>query len=91
MLAGRSNKSTTLISYNQNDELVCEGDSWVFRTDRDEARERGTKYTEARGRVEQYTQAELDEFTRLYQAEEQFAARSPVIGKTSTSATNCRA
>jgi len=27
----------------------------VFRTDRDEARERGTKYTEARGRVEQYT------------------------------------
>jgi len=29
--------------YNQNRELVAEGDSWCFRTERDTARERGTK------------------------------------------------
>ncbi len=69
--AGRSFQQIYHVDFfNQNDELVCEGDSWVFRTDRDEARERGTKYTEARGRVEQYTEEELAEFTRLYQAEE---------------------
>ncbi len=68
--AGRSFQQIYHVDFfNQNDEKVAEGDSWVFRTDRDEARERGTKYTEARGRVEQYTQAELDEFTRLYKEE----------------------
>ena len=69
--AGRSFQQIYHVDFfNQNDEKVAEGDSWVFRTDRDEARERGTKYTEARGRVEQYTEEELAEFTRLYQAEE---------------------
>ena len=38
--------------FNQHGDKVAEADSWCFRTDRDEARERGTKYTEARGRVE---------------------------------------
>ena len=38
----------------------------VFRTDRDEARERGTKYTEARGRVEPFTEEQLAEFYELY-------------------------
>ena len=69
--AGRSFQQIYHVDFfNQNDEKVAEGDSWVFRTDRDEARERGTKYTEARGRVEQYTEEELAEFTRLYQEEE---------------------
>ncbi len=49
---------------------MAECDSWVFRTDRDEARERGTKYTEARGRVEPYTDEQLAEFYKLYEAEE---------------------
>ena len=31
--------------YNQRGELVIEGESWCFRTERDTARERGTKYT----------------------------------------------
>ena len=30
--------------YNQNRQLVAEGDSWCFRTERDTAREQGTKY-----------------------------------------------
>ena len=42
----------------------------MFRTDRDEARERGTKYTEARGRVEPFTDEQLAEFYKLYEAEE---------------------
>lgn len=56
--------------FNQHGDKVAEADSWVFRTDRDEARERGTKYTEARGRVEQYTDAQIEEFYKLYEAEE---------------------
>ena len=34
--------------YNQRGELVIEGESWCFRTERDTARERGTKYTEVK-------------------------------------------
>jgi len=56
--------------YNQQGDHVAGADSWVFRTDRDEARERGTKYTEARGRVEPFTQEQLDEFYDIYDAEE---------------------
>ena len=69
--AGRSFQQIYHVDFfNQKGDKVAEGDSWVFRTDRDEARERGTKYTEARGRVEPYTEEQLEEFTRLYQAEE---------------------
>lgn len=56
--------------FNQHGDQVAECDSWVFRTERDEARERGTKYTEARARVEQFTNEQLEEFYRLYQKEE---------------------
>ena len=69
--AGRSFQQIYHVDFfNQHGDKVAEGDSWVFRTDRDEARERGTKYTEARGRVERYTEEQLAEFTRLYQTEE---------------------
>ncbi|WP_348675712.1 MaoC family dehydratase N-terminal domain-containing protein [uncultured Abyssibacter sp.] len=56
--------------YNQDGDPLAECDSWVFRTDRDEARERGTKYTESRGRVEPYTEEQLAEFSKLYEQEE---------------------
>ena len=56
--------------FNQHGDKVAECDSWVFRTDRDEARERGTKYTEARGRVEKFTDEQLQEYYKLYAAEE---------------------
>jgi acyl dehydratase len=56
--------------FNQSGDRVAEADSWVFRTDRDEARERGTKYTEARGRVEKFTDEQLAEFYKLYENEE---------------------
>jgi acyl dehydratase len=56
--------------YNQHGDKVAECDSWVFRTDRDEARERGTKYTEVHGRVEAFTDEQLAEFYKVYEAEQ---------------------
>lgn len=69
--AGRSFQQIYHVDfYNQHGDHVAGADSWVFRTDRDEARERGTKYTEARGRVEPFTQEQLDEFYDIYDREE---------------------
>lgn len=56
--------------FNQHGDKVAEADSWVFRTDRDEARERGTKYTDVRGKVEPYSEEQLAEFSQLYAKEE---------------------
>jgi len=56
--------------YNQDGDHVAGADSWVFRTDRDEARERGTKYTDARGRVEPFSDEQLAEYSKLYAQEE---------------------
>lgn len=69
--AGRSFQQIYHVDFfNQQGDKVADCDSWVFRTDRDEARERGTKYTDVRGRVEPLTDAQLAEFGRLYDAEE---------------------
>ena len=69
--AGRSFQQIYHVKfYNQQGDLVSEADSWVFRTDRDEARERGTKYTEARGRVEPFTDQQLAEWGELYANED---------------------
>ena len=52
-------------------DLLSEADSWCFRTDRDHAREKGTKYTDVRSRpLRTYTDEELESFTRHYAAEE---------------------
>ncbi|HSY40195.1 MAG TPA: MaoC family dehydratase N-terminal domain-containing protein [Polyangia bacterium] len=56
--------------FNQTGQKVAECDSWVFRTDRDEARERGTKYTEAKKRFEPFTDEQLAEYSKLYDAEQ---------------------
>ncbi|WP_417722560.1 FAS1-like dehydratase domain-containing protein [Salipiger sp.] len=51
-------------------EALASADSWCFRTDRDHAREQGTKYTEARAREPRvYTQEELDGFYKHYENE----------------------
>lgn len=69
--AGRSFQQIYHVDFfNQTGDKVAEGDSWVFRTDRDEARERGTKYTESRGRVEQLSDEQLAEWSMLYANEE---------------------
>ena len=69
--AGRSFQQIYHVDFfNQHGDKVAEADSWVFRTDRDEARERGTKYTEARGRVDPFTDEQLAEYGKLYANEE---------------------
>lgn len=63
--------------YNQDKALVAEADSWCFRTDRDQAREEGTKYTELKAKpAKRYTDAELAAFYRHY-AEEEIRGATP--------------
>jgi acyl dehydratase len=84
--AGRSFQQIYHVDFfNQRGDKVADCNSWVFRTDRDEARERGTKYTEARGRVVPFTEEELASFSDIYAAEE---IRT---GKTSRKTKPCRA
>ncbi|MBA3898543.1 MAG: MaoC family dehydratase N-terminal domain-containing protein, partial [Sphingomonadaceae bacterium] len=56
--------------FNPSGDLVAEADSWCFRTDRDQAREQGTKYSEVRARPARvYTEEELTRVYQLYAAE----------------------
>src|SRR3546814_15550810 len=68
--AGRSFQQIYHVDFFRQGEKVAECDSWVFRTDRDEARERGTKYTETKGKVEPFTDEQLAEWYKLYAAED---------------------
>lgn len=57
--------------FNQEGDKVAEADSWCFRTERDHAREKGTKYKEVRSRgPRQYTDEELQAAYNLYRNEE---------------------
>ncbi|MEL0110598.1 MAG: MaoC family dehydratase N-terminal domain-containing protein, partial [Rickettsiales bacterium] len=57
--------------YNQHGDLVADADSWCFRTERDHAREEGTKYKDLKARPEhRYTKEELAEAFKLYANEE---------------------
>lgn len=57
--------------FNQSGDKVAEADSWCFRTERDQAREKGTKYKEVRERApRRYSDAELGEAYKLYRNEE---------------------
>src|SRR5579862_8855861 len=57
--------------YNQRSELVAEGDSWCFRTERDTARERGTKYDAVKKKAPvHYSRDDLTKIFALYEAEE---------------------
>jgi acyl dehydratase len=56
--------------FNQHGDKVAECDSYVFRTERDEARERGTKYTGQVGKVEKLTDEQMQEWFDLYRNEE---------------------
>ncbi len=58
---------------NQRDEIVCEADSWCFRTERDTARERGKYKSDGPHR---YSTEELAEIRRAY-ATEEIRGRTP--------------
>ena len=56
--------------FNQEGDKVAEADSWCFRTERDHARETGTKYADVRKRgLKRYTGEELAEIYNLYREE----------------------
>ena len=51
------------------DELLCDGESWCFRTERDTARELGTKYEDAKSRPPtRYTEDGIKEIWSSYEA-----------------------
>jgi acyl dehydratase len=57
--------------YNQRGELAAEGDSWCFRTERDTARERGTKYETVKKKAPiHYSREDLAKIFALYESEE---------------------
>ena len=70
--AGRAVQQIYHVEYfNQGGDKLAEVDSWCFRTERDTAREHGTKYTQVKARPEKrYSQAELAEVYRTYAKEE---------------------
>jgi acyl dehydratase len=70
--AGRSVQQIYHVDfYDQRGDLIADADSWCFRTDRDMARERGTKYTSVKAKpTKRYTDDELAEIYRLYAREE---------------------
>ena len=66
--AGRAVQQTYHVDFfNQQGDLVAEADSWCFRTERDHAREQGTKYKEVKARApRRYSEQELAEAYKLY-------------------------
>ena len=69
--AGRSIQQIYHVDFfDQTGDKLADGDSWCFRTDRDLARETGTKYDKLKGRkVRKYSEEELERHTSLYEAE----------------------
>lgn len=56
--------------YGENGDLVADAESWCFRTDRDAARETGTKYKEVKAKPQRrHTDEELAKIWRLYSEE----------------------
>ena len=56
---------------NGTGDLLASAESWCFRTERDTAREQGTKYERLREQTPQrYTDAEIDAIHRHYEAEQ---------------------
>ena len=75
--AGRAIQQTYHVNFfNQQGDLVAEADSWCFRTERDHAREQGTKYKEVKARApRRYSEQELAEAYKLYAEERIQGAR----------------
>ena len=66
--------------FNQSGEIVAEGDSWCFRTERDTARERGTKYEEVKKKAPtHYSREDLTKIFAVYEAEEVRGAKPRYI------------
>jgi acyl dehydratase len=75
--AGEALQQTYHVEYfNQHGDRLAEVDSWCFRTERDTAREEGSKYDDLKARPEtRYTEAQLADIHRHYAEEEVRGAR----------------
>ena len=69
--AGRAVQQTYHVDFfNQHGDMVAQADSWCFRTDRDIAREEGSKYAEVKARPQQkYSEEELAGIYKRYHEE----------------------
>jgi acyl dehydratase len=70
--AGRAIQQIYHVDYydTATNELLCDGESWCFRTERDTARELGTKYEAAKARPDtNYSAEEIQAIFELYEAE----------------------
>ncbi len=69
--AGRSIQQVYHVDfYDDSGDQLAAADSWCFRTDRDVARESGTKYDALKGKADRvYSDAELEQHSALYAAE----------------------
>jgi acyl dehydratase len=82
--AGRSIQQIYTVSYRDQDgTLLAEGDSWCFRTERDTARELGSKYDEAKENRQQlsYTADDLAKIWDLYAKEQRRGAEPRRLGE----------
>ena len=88
--AGRAVQQIYHVDYfNQSGDKLAEVDSWCFRTERDTAREQGTKYTAVKARPEKrYTREELNKSTVLTPRRRSGVLRR-ATGMTSVSAIDC--
>ena len=70
--SGRAVQQTYHVKFrDQAGALLAEADSWCFRTDRDQAREQGTKYSELKQKPpKRYSDQELVDIYRHYAQEE---------------------
>ena len=63
--------------FNQEGDKVAQADSWCFRTERDHAREQGSKYKEVRAlEPRRYSEEEIRQAYKLYAQEEVRGART---------------
>jgi acyl dehydratase len=69
--AGRAVQQTYHVDFfNQQGDPIASADTWCFRTERNHAREKGTKYTEVKARPPRsYTEDELAQAYQLYRDE----------------------
>ena len=76
--AGRSIQQIYHVDfYDQTGDQLAAADSWCFRTDRDMARESGTKYDHLKDKKQKvYTQDEIDKIYDLY-AKEEIRGKTP--------------
>ena len=76
--AGRAIQQTYHVDFfNQQGDLVAEADSWCFRTERDHAREQGTKYNDVKARApRRYSEQELADAYKHY-ADERIQGSRP--------------